>query len=106
MSLILIIALMSTFANRVFNTLNMMSILSSTSSSNADDPISLVFDSGGEERRHFMIAVEIWHHNLNEGIRYFDIDFINRDFKLGEETDASISYAMEPCTYDHWRGYP
>lgn len=92
MSLILIIILMSSFANRVFNTLNMMSILSSTSSSNADDPISITLSSAGEERRNFMIAVELWHFNLNEGIRYFNIDFVNRDYTLGEETDASISY--------------
>lgn len=106
MSLILIIILISSFANRVFNTLNMMSILSSTSSSNADDPISLTIDSGGDDKRNFMIAVEIWHHNLNEGVRYFDINFANRDYTLGELTDLSIDYAMEPCTLDHWKGYP
>ncbi len=53
-----------------------------------------------------MIAVEIWHHNLNEGIRYFDIHFANRDYTLGELTDLSVDYAMEPCTLDHWKGYP
>ena len=65
----------------------MMSILSSTSSSNADDPISLTFDSGGDDKRNFMIAVEIWHHNLNEGIRYFDIIFskLNEGFGCVQE---------------------
>jgi hypothetical protein len=39
MSIFLIVALMGVFSNKVFDTLNMMSITSSSSSSNADDPL-------------------------------------------------------------------
>lgn len=90
MSIFLMVALMAVFSNKVFDTLNMMSIVSSSSSSNADDPIQLSFDSTGTDRRNFMFGVEIWHHNLNEGIRYFDINLNEMHYTLGEANDQSI----------------
>jgi hypothetical protein len=32
----------------------------------------------------FMFGVEIWHHNLNEGLRYFDVTLKNKVFATGE----------------------
>jgi hypothetical protein len=90
MSIFLMVALMGVFSNKVFDTLNMMSIVSSSSSSNADDPTTLSFDSKGTDRRNFMFGVEIWHHNLNVGDRYFDINFFEMHYSSGEATDESI----------------
>jgi hypothetical protein len=53
-----------------------------------------------------MFGVEIWHHNLNEGERYFDINFYHQHYHYGDPTNASIQYPLEPCTLDHWKGYP
>lgn len=106
MSIFLITSLMVVFSNKVINTLNMMSITSSTSLQVADDPTPLTITTKGPTRRTFMLGVEIWHHNLNEGDRYFDIKFKNMNFFYGEETNKSMEYALEPCTLDHWRGYP
>jgi hypothetical protein len=39
----------------------------------------------------FMLGVEIWHHNINEGERYFDITLVNRVLYTGEPQDTSIS---------------
>ena len=90
MSIFLMVALMAVFSNKVFDTLNMMSIVSSSSSSNADDPTTLSFDSKGTDRRNFMFGVEIWHHNLNEGDRYFDINLFEMHYSSGEANDESI----------------
>lgn len=53
-----------------------------------------------------MFGVEIWHHDLNTGDRYFDISLVNQNYNFGETTNLSKPYLLEPCTRDHWRGYP
>jgi hypothetical protein len=84
----------------------MLSISSSTSTQAVDDPTPITMSTSGETRRKFMFGVEIWHHNLNEGIRYFDINFRNMEFNYGEPNNGSIEFPLEPCTLDHWKGYP
>ncbi len=67
----------------------MMEITSSISVEAVDDPNSVILSTKGEERRNFMFGVEIWHHNLNEGLRYFDINLVNTKLDYGianEET--------------------
>lgn len=105
-SMVLIIVLLVAFSNKVLNTLNMLSITSTTTNQNADDPEPLILSTSGTDRVQFMFGVEIWHHNLNEGDRYFDISLVNQNYRYGEYTDKSKPYTLEPCTREHWRGYP
>lgn len=105
-SMVLIIVLLVAFSNKVLNTLNMLSITSTTTNENADDPEPLILSTSGTDRVQFMFGVEIWHHNLNEGDRYFDISLVNQNYRYGEYTDKSKPYTLEPCTREHWRGYP
>jgi hypothetical protein len=75
------------FSNKLIATLNMMSISSSFSSENADDPKEFEISTFGDEQRNFMFGVEIWHFNLNDGpTRYFDIVLTNTDYLVGEPT--------------------
>lgn len=87
--MVLILTLLIVFSNKVIDTLNMMEITSSISVEAVDDPNSVILSTKGEERRNFMFGVEIWHHNLNEGLRYFDINLVNTKLDYGianEET--------------------
>jgi hypothetical protein len=56
-SVVLILSLMIVFSNKVINTLNMMSITSSTNVEAVDDPSPVVLSTKGEERRQFMFGV-------------------------------------------------
>jgi hypothetical protein len=103
-SITLMIVLVAVFANKIIDTLNKIIITSNTNTSNADDPAALnltALDSGP-----FMFGVEVWHHNLNEGSRYFDVTLINTLYSYGEPQNTSIQYQLEPCTREHWNGYP
>jgi hypothetical protein len=31
---------------------------------------------------------------------------MNKEFNYGDASNASIGYKLEPCTLDHWKGYP
>jgi hypothetical protein len=37
-----------------------------------------------------MFGVEVWHHNLNEGLRYFDVVLMNVFYSYGEPQNTSI----------------
>lgn len=93
------LALTITFSNKLVATLNMMSISSSISNQNADDPLEYSLSTTGDDRREFMFGVEIWHFNLNDGpTRYFDIVLENKDFASGDPTDQTVVYPLEQCT--------
>ena len=53
-----------------------------------------------------MFGVEVWHHNLNSGLRYFDIVLTNTVYDTGDATNSSTEYMLQPCTKNHWRDYP
>lgn len=92
--MVLIITLMVAFSNKVLSTLNMLSINSSTSNQNADDPTPLTLSTYGVDQVNFMFGVEIWHHNLNAGERYFDINLVNQNYNYGSTTNMSKPYLL------------
>jgi hypothetical protein len=98
------VLLFAAFSNKIIDTLNKQIITSSTIINNAEDPLpySLTTIDNGP----FMFGVEIWHHNLNEGNRYFDLVLLNTIYSFGEVQNTSISIPLEPCTREHWNGYP
>lgn len=49
-----------------------------------------------------MVGVEIWHHDLNNGDRYFDMVLTSAEFNTGEPQAKSIEYDLEPCQLSHW----
>jgi hypothetical protein len=82
------IVLIAAFSNKILATLDKLIITASSSTSNADDPIS--FNITTLDNGPFMFGVEIWHHNLNEGSRYFDIVLTNTVYSYGEPQDSTI----------------
>lgn len=93
-SMVLIIVLLVAFSNKVLSTLNMLSITSTSTNQNADDPEPLTLSSNGTKGGDFMFGVEIWHHDLNTGERYFDINLVNQNYKYGEVTNQSKTYTL------------
>jgi hypothetical protein len=90
------IFLVAVFYNKIVGTFDKLHIVSTYSTSNADDPSP--YNISTYDGSNFMFGVEVWHHDLNHGNRYFDIVFTNTIYDYGEPLDSSISYEMEPCT--------
>ncbi len=53
-----------------------------------------------------MFGVEVWHHDLNTGKRYFDVTLTNTIYDYGQPSNRSVQYPLEPCRMDHWDGHP
>jgi hypothetical protein len=98
------IVLAAAFSNKIIATFDKLIITSSTAASNADDP--LPFNISTLDNGPFMFGVEVWHHDLNGDVRYFDISLANSVYNYGTPQNTSQSYALEPCTREHWNGYP
>jgi hypothetical protein len=81
LSLSIIVALAVTFYNKVIDTLDMIIITSSSAATNADDPTPFLIQT--LPTGPFMLGVEIWHHNLNSGARYFDVVLSNVVYATG-----------------------
>ena len=83
----------------------MLVINSTNDASNADDPEMFLMNT--YPLSPFMFGVEIWHHDLNTGPRYFDMVLQNTYYGYGEpDPILSIVVPLEMCTKDHWAGYP
>lgn len=105
LSLGIIVALIATFYNKVVDTLNKVVITATGANTNAADP--LPFNISTIPGSKFMFGVEIWHLDLNQDIRYFDVILTNKEFDTGEENvNKSVVTVLEPCTIDHWEGFP
>ena len=94
LSLAIIITLLITFASKVIDTLNMVIIYASSSSENARDPVSLNMTTLPQGT--FMAGVELWHHDINTGSRYFDMTAYNTLLYTGEAQDTE-RIPLEPC---------
>ena len=70
-SIALIVLLIAAFSNRIIDTLEKVLISSSTSASNANDPVALNLTTN--TKGPFMFGVEVFGHNLNAESRYFDV---------------------------------
>lgn len=81
LSISVMVLLLSAFYNRIIDTLDKVLITSASSSSNANDP--LPFNITTLDKGNFMFGVEVWHHNLNEGSRYFDVVLTNIEYIYG-----------------------
>ena len=75
-SLALMVVLLAKFANRIIDTLKRVLISASTSASNANDPV--VFNLTMKKNSPFMLGVEVFGYDLNEGSRFFDLDLIRQ----------------------------
>lgn len=56
-----------------------------------------------------MFGVEIWKHDLNTGNRFFDVVLQNTFYIDGDaqlEDNRTLRIPLEPCTKEHWSGYP
>jgi hypothetical protein len=102
-SLSVMLLLLVTFYNRIIGTFNKVIISSSASDSNAYDPSVLNLTTVG--KGSFMLGTEVFDHNLNVGSRYFDVVMTSYEQSFGVLTD-SFETPLEPCTPDHWAGYP
>ncbi len=71
---------------------------------NAADPTPFSISTYAED--NFMFGVEIWHHDLNTGKRYFDVVLTSKEFHTGEALNSSQNHPLEQCTLDHWEGFP
>lgn len=71
-SISIIVLLLATFSNKVFSTFSKVIISSTTSITNADDP--LPYNISTDVGEPFMMGVEIWELDLNnQNKRYFDV---------------------------------
>jgi hypothetical protein len=96
--------LITVFYNRIIDTFNKVLIFSSTSTSNAFDPVPLNLSTIGSGP--FMFGVEVFGLNLNQGSRYFDVQMKTYHYQ-NYGMDANITEVLlEACTVDHWSGYP
>jgi hypothetical protein len=103
LSITMMLVLIAAFYNKIIDTFDKVIIFSSSSTDNADDPLPFTIstiDSG-----KFMFGVEVWHHNLNEGSRYFDVELVNMLYTFGEPQNNPKS-PLESCTREHWSGFP
>lgn len=67
----MMLLLFAAFYNKIIDTFDKLIIFSTSSNENADDPLPYTLSTINFGK--FMFGVEVWHHNLNEGNRYFDI---------------------------------
>jgi len=63
----------------LINTVSKVLITSTSYSANSADPTPYTISTFPEG--DFMFGVEIWHHDLNADVRYFDIQMINVELK-------------------------
>ncbi len=75
MSLVIIIALIIVFYSKLIDTVSKVIITSYSNTLNTIDPTPYTVSTHIEGK--FMFGVEIWHHDLNTGPRYFDIQMVN-----------------------------
>lgn len=87
-SISLMIVLAAVFYNKIIDTFNRVIITSSYSATNADDPSGFNFTT--LDKGSFMFGVEVWHHDLNTGKRYFDITLTNTIYSYGEPQNTSV----------------
>lgn len=69
------VVLVAAFYRKIIDTFDKLIINSYYSTENADDPTLFTLSSIG--KGHFMFGVEIWHYDLNQGSRYFDVVLTN-----------------------------
>lgn len=81
LSITMILVLVAAFYNKIIDTFDKVIIFSSSSTDNADDP--LPFTISTIDNGSFMFGVEVWHHNLNNGSRYFDVELVNMLYDFG-----------------------
>ena len=86
-SIVLILMLFAAFANRIIDTLDKVLINSSTSASNANDPVAFNLTTNTKDR--FMFGMEVYGHNLNAGSRIFDVDLIRETLQYGTQVSSS-----------------
>ena len=55
-----------------------------------------------DQPNKFMFALQLAGVNLNNGSRYFDIEFKLESYVNGRKIDDSVQIELEPCTYEHW----
>lgn len=81
LSISVMIVLVAAFYNKIIDTLDKVLITSSSSTTNSNDP--LAYNITTIDKGNFMVGVEVWHYNLNEGSRYFDIELTNDYYIYG-----------------------
>ncbi len=63
------------------DTLDKVIIKSVSNNINAADPTPFTISTFDKDK--FMFGVEIWHHDLNTGDRYFDVVMTSAEFDTG-----------------------
>ena len=105
LSVSIILLLLVTFYNKVFDTFKKVIIQSSVSATSYDDPRAYTIST--RPGQPFMFGVEIWHFDLNANPRYFDVNLIHGYLNTGEYNDnLTEEIHLEPCTKQHWSEYP
>jgi hypothetical protein len=72
-SLGIMIYLIATFSSMVFDTFNKVIISFTTDNVQDNEPEPIYLDSSSSLSNNFMLGVEVWHFDLNNGPRYFDV---------------------------------
>lgn len=90
LSLSIIILLLVTFYNKVIDTLNKVIITSSLSATNYNNPP--LYTISTMPGKMFMFGVEVWYHDLNQPLRYFDVVLTNVHYDSGEWNDNLSRY--------------
>jgi hypothetical protein len=81
-SLAIMVLLITAFSNRIIDTFNKVIIMSSLSTSNANDPLPFTLNTTG--KGPFMFAVEVLNFDLNGEERYFDVDLTTSVSRYGK----------------------
>lgn len=97
LSVSIILLLLVTFYNKVFDTFKKVIINSSVSATSYDDPRPYTIST--MPGKPFMFGVEVWHHDLNSNPRYFDVNLLHAYLDTGEHNNNyTVDIPLEPCT--------
>lgn len=76
----------------LIDTMNKVLITSNAYNVNSADPTPYTISTFPQSK--FMFGVEVWHHDLNTGLRYFDVQMVNVELDSGVRRPSSKQYPL------------
>lgn len=86
----------------ILDTLNLTSFTYTQNVINKTDPSSTIMNTSPDA--NFMFGVEIWHHNLSDAVRYFDV--VATFTSENPITSNTTVIDLVECTHEHWSSIP